>query len=142
MVLMLGAPVAFLITKQLTAPKASDAPRSPAERTPKSNLRKLPTSKESAITPEPAPTTREGPPPTEIVRPLPLFSVISSPSGAIVEVDGGFVGTTPLVLRHAIEERPYRVVVRKEGYEAWEEEVRPARPSGAISLTVRLVPER
>lgn len=67
-----------------------------------------------------------------------LISVVSQPSGASVEIDGGFVGTTPLVLPHALEDREYRVKVLKDGYAPWEQKVRPDPEKGSMSVMATL----
>lgn len=79
-------------------------------------------------------------PPAE--KPLSLVSVLSQPSGASVEIDGGYLGDTPLVQRHKLHlGQRYQVVVRKKGYEEWQEEVQVDPQTGSLSLSVSLVKE-
>lgn len=63
------------------------------------------------------------PPPA--AKPIQLLSVISQPSGATVELDGGYIGRTPLVLKHQFEKSQYKVTILQEGYERWEKMVSP-----------------
>ena len=72
-------------------------------------------------------------------KPVPLLTVMSTPAGATVELDGGFVGKTPLVIRHSL--RPnQRVVVRvlADGYEPWTQEVQVDAQTGAVSVMAEL----
>lgn len=71
-------------------------------------------------------------------RPIGLLTVMSQPSGAAVEVDGGYVGTTPLVHRHRFERRAYVVRVLADGYLPWERHVFADLQTGSISLTAVL----
>jgi hypothetical protein len=73
-------------------------------------------------------------------RALELLSVTSQPSGAAVEVDGGYVGKTPLVLRHSFERRAHRLRVLAEGHLPWERLVEPDPRLGTISVTAILEP--
>ena len=59
--------------------------------------------------------------------------------GASVDIDGAYVGDTPVVLRSPLERRAYRVAVRAEGYVAWEERVRPR--DGRLTVTAKLRPK-
>jgi hypothetical protein len=75
------------------------------------------------------------------VKPLRLLTVMSSPPGASVEVDGGFVGRTPLVMPHQL--LPGAVVtvrVLADGYAPWERPVVVDPRSGALSVSATLEP--
>ena len=67
-------------------------------------------------------------------KPVRLLSVISTPSGATVEMDGGYIGQTPLVMKHDFKMRYYQLTVLKEGYARWETRVRPNPDLGTINV--------
>jgi hypothetical protein len=67
--------------------------------------------------------------------------VISQPSGATVEIDGGVLGTTPLVLRRALDARSYRVEVSKDGFRTWTRTVSVDAENGSLSVVADLEPE-
>lgn len=71
-------------------------------------------------------------------RPLGLLTVNSRPSGATVELDGGYVGTTPLVLRHAFSQRPYTVTVMAEGHRRWQRSLEPDAKTQTITVMATL----
>jgi hypothetical protein len=71
-------------------------------------------------------------------RPLGLLTVNSKPSGATVELDGGYVGTTPLVLRHAFSQRPYQVTVMAEGHRRWQKSLEPDAKTQTITVMATL----
>lgn len=71
-------------------------------------------------------------------RPLGLLTVNSKPSGATVELDGGYVGTTPLVLRHAFSQRPYMVTVMAEGHRRWQRSLEPDVKTQTITVMATL----
>jgi hypothetical protein len=73
--------------------------------------------------------------------PVGLLSVLSKPSGATVELDGGYIGRTPLVLKHAFQNKPYRLTVRADGYLVWEKIMRPDRRLESISVMATLEPK-
>ncbi|MBI4820067.1 MAG: PEGA domain-containing protein [Deltaproteobacteria bacterium] len=69
----------------------------------------------------------------------PILSVISKPSGAAVEVDGGFVGSTPLVLKHTFPVgKVVHIVVQADGHQAWSKDVQ-VDETGALSAYAELV---
>ncbi len=70
-----------------------------------------------------------------------LLTVISTPSGATVELDGGFIGQTPVVIRHRFEPRVYRIAILRDGYRRWEKSVRPDPNRPSVSITAVLVEE-
>lgn len=72
--------------------------------------------------------------PAEKPKPVGLLSVLSKPSGATVELDGGYIGETPLVLRHRFEDRTYVLRILADGYEPWEKRVRPDPKLQSISV--------
>ena len=70
---------------------------------------------------------------------LGLVSVMSNPSGATVLIDGGYVGTTPLVLKHDLKpHKVYRITISAEGFEDWQRALRPK--NGSLSLVAQLSP--
>lgn len=74
------------------------------------------------------------------LKSLGLVSIMSNPSGAEVLIDGGYVGKTPLVLKHPVRRgQAYAVELEAEGYEPWSQSVR--AKSTSISLVVSLVPK-
>lgn len=64
----------------------------------------------------------------------PKISVVSTPDGADIEIDGSFVGNTP----SAVELPPgeHVVVVKKSGYKTWEQKLRVT--GGEIKLAAEL----
>jgi hypothetical protein len=52
----------------------------------------------------------------------PKISIASEPSGADIEIDGEFVGSTPSTL--TAKEGPISISIKKKGYVAWERKVR------------------
>jgi hypothetical protein len=61
-------------------------------------------------------------------------SVVSTPEGADIEIDGSFVGNTPSVVELAPGE--HVVIVKKSGYRAWERKLKVS--GGEIKLTAEL----
>lgn len=82
----------------------------------------------------PAPTPADPP----AIRPVFLISILSTPSGATVELDGGYIGKTPLVLRHPFEKTAYRVSIANQGYRTWSQEVNVDPQKGTLTVTVTL----
>lgn len=73
------------------------------------------------------------------VKSLGLVSIMSNPSGATVLIDGGYVGRTPLVLKHPVRRgQVYGVELVADGHQPWTQSVR--AKSTSISLVVQLVP--
>ena len=62
------------------------------------------------------------------------ISVISTPAGADIEVDGGFVGNTPSVIEVASGE--HAITVSKNGYKSWERKLK--ANGGNVNLNVEL----
>jgi hypothetical protein len=62
-----------------------------------------------------------------------LLTVLSKPSGAAVEIDGGYVGDTPLVRRHEFQHRGYQIRVLANGYHPWEQT---AYPDDKLAINV------
>lgn len=91
--------------------------------------------------------TKAPPPPPPPTAPPPkatavgYLSVMSTPSGASVELDGGYVGKTPLVLRHDFDQRYYRVTILADGHEPWERNVRPDMETKSINVIATLAPK-
>ena len=96
-------------------------------------------------------TRRPTPPPVQTVldagapadaKPLGLLSVMSKPTGATIELDGGYIGKTPLVIRHQFQNRAYTIRILSDGYEPWEKSVRPSKGSGSITVLAELEPQQ
>jgi hypothetical protein len=64
----------------------------------------------------------------------PKISVVSTPEGADIEIDGSFVGNTPSVVELSAGE--HVVVVKKSGYKAWERKLKVT--GGDIKLSAEL----
>jgi hypothetical protein len=62
------------------------------------------------------------------------LSVVSNPTGADIEVDGGFVGNTPSTVDVPVGE--HTVTVSKDGYKSWERKLKAS--GGNVSLNVEL----
>lgn len=70
----------------------------------------------------PPPPPDAGPAPT---KPIGFLTVFSTPSGATVQLDGGYVGKTPLVLKHTFKDQVYELTILNEGYLPWTKSLRP-----------------
>jgi hypothetical protein len=110
----------------------------------KKEPRLVQTNHSSAPAPSAAPA--ENPPSAASGEPSPaerrLLTVLSRPSGASVEVDGGFVGKTPLVMPHTFEpNKSIHVVVQGEGYKRWEDDVT-VDASGTVNVMAVLEPAK
>ncbi|MBI2376816.1 MAG: PEGA domain-containing protein [Deltaproteobacteria bacterium] len=68
-----------------------------------------------------------------------ILSVMSKPSGAAVEINGDFVGSTPLVLKHEFQQgRVVHVVVQADGHQRWIKDVE-VDDTGSINVFAELV---
>jgi PEGA domain len=65
---------------------------------------------------------------------IPKVSVVSTPDGADIEIDGSFVGNTPSVVELTPGE--HIVIVKKSGYQPWERKLKVS--GGEIKLTAEL----
>src|SRR5258708_6092707 len=65
------------------------------------------------------------------------FDISSTPTGADIEVDGKFVGSTPSSV--TVSPGDHDVVVKKSGFAAWERKV--TASSGHVNLSAELAPE-
>jgi len=79
----------------------------------------------------PAPTSEA---PSSSSSLTPRVSVVSTPDGADIEIDGSFVGSTPSALNVAAGE--HSVVIKKSGYETWERKLKVT--GGDITLRAEL----
>ncbi len=61
------------------------------------------------------------------------LTVFSTPTGATVLLDGGYVGKTPLVLKHKFEDRIYELKLVRDAYLPWEKVVRPSGETKSIN---------
>ncbi len=73
-------------------------------------------------------------------KPIGLLTVLSRPSGATVEIDGGYVGRTPLVMHHEFQNRGYAIRVLADGFAPWEKTAFPDTKS-SISVIAELTKE-
>jgi hypothetical protein len=65
------------------------------------------------------------------------LSIASTPAGADIEVDGGFVGNTPSTIDVAAGE--HSITVSKNGYKSWERKLK--TNGGNVNLNVELEPQ-
>lgn len=70
------------------------------------------------------------------VQPGAEMLIGSTPNGADIEVDGGFVGNTPSSIETSVGD--HVVVIRKKGFKDWERKVKVS--GGSISLSAELDP--
>jgi hypothetical protein len=66
-----------------------------------------------------------------------LVDIASTPSGADIEIDGKFVGSTPSSV--SVSPGDHEVTVKKSGFAAWDKKV--SVSTGHISLSAELIPE-
>lgn len=134
-----GALVAVLIAVWVFSgdDPAAEIPVTPQAQTPGMVAGAAP---QEANTPPPAvpatPTPPPAPPPSPVVvktKPPSFLTVFSTPTGATVQMDGGYVGKTPLVLKHTFEDRVYELTLLKEGYRPWKKSLRPDTERKSIS---------
>jgi len=134
-----GALVAALVAVWLLSSDdpAPQVPTSPQVQTPGMVAGAAP---QDANTPPPAapqtPTPPPAPPPSPVIvktKPPSFLTVFSTPTGATVQMDGGYVGKTPLVLKHTFEDRVYELTLLKEGYRPWKKSLRPDTERKSIS---------
>jgi len=62
--------------------------------------------------------------------------VISTPSGALVKIDGTGVGQTPL-MNHSLRAGKHQVEVVKEGYEPWTESISVGKRKARVDAQLR-----
>jgi hypothetical protein len=67
-----------------------------------------------------------------------VAEVISTPSGALVKIDGTGVGQTPL-MNHSLKAGKHQVEVVKEGYEPWAESITVGRRKARVDAQLRAV---
>jgi hypothetical protein len=71
---------------------------------------------------------------------VPMLSIMSTPLGAVVEVDGVVAGKTPLVIPTPFKDpRTLRIRLNLEGYRRWEQDVSPSE-AGHYVANARLEP--
>src|SRR5579871_180842 len=99
------------------APAAADKP-APAEKpAPDKPAPDKPAEKPAAEQPAAAAAPSEKPAPA---APSPILKVTSSPSGAVVLIDGKEVGTTPFSGKDVDPASPHTITIKKDGYETSE----------------------
>jgi hypothetical protein len=62
------------------------------------------------------------------------LSIASTPAGADIEVDGGFVGNTPSTIEVALGD--HTITVSKSGFKSWERKLKVT--GGSVNLTAEL----
>jgi hypothetical protein len=123
-VVMLGI-VGVALFFRLRAVQPEPAPLDPIARPdPKAEPRPLeeatpPPKPEPQPQPKPQAQVRPGPSTKTAPKPIGLVTIISQPSGALVELDGGYIGKTPLVLRTKLDKPSYQLTLTAEGYVPW-----------------------
>ncbi|MBK6684822.1 MAG: PEGA domain-containing protein [Deltaproteobacteria bacterium] len=104
---------------------------------------KSPPANPSDPTPPISPTVVEAPPPppdpTPVKAAIPMLTLLSSPSGAEVEINGQDQGKTPLIVPAPKDMDRLSVVLRMEGYKKWSGEMSP-NEAGHYSTSVKLEP--
>jgi hypothetical protein len=65
------------------------------------------------------------------------FVVSSNPAGADIEVDGGFVGSTPSTLE--LEPGEHQIAIKKKGFQAWTRKMKVT--GGSLNINADLDPE-
>lgn len=68
---------------------------------------------------------------------LTLVDIASTPSGADIEIDGKFIGSTPSSIR--LSPGDHEIAVKKSGFAVWDRKM--SVPSGHINLSPELAPE-
>lgn len=104
--------------------------------------------------PSPRPTPTEAPPPPPATdrrrsprkaeaqtspAAIPMLSIVSTPSGAIVDIDGVVYGRTPLIMPSPRKETALSVTLKKPGHKT-HTEVLTRNEGGHFSLNVSLKP--
>lgn len=106
----------------------------PPKRTETSRPTELPKPVEAIAQPqEPQPQ----PPPEKVS----MLTVMSRPLGATVELDDGYVGKTPLVLKHPLNRNDYKITVMLDGYKKWSTQAYVDKVSGTLNVMAVLEAE-
>ncbi len=116
--------------RESTAAEAATEVRKSAPTPPSAQA---PAVREQSIRSEPSPAPQPAP--------APVVSVVSTPPGAMVQLDGVVYGETPLILPAPSEESALEVVLRMDGYQTYEGLLE-AGGAGHFSLNVKLQPRR
>ena len=67
-----------------------------------------------------------------------LVDITSTPSGADIEIDGKFIGSTPSSIK--LSTGDHEIVVKKDGFAVWDRKM--SVPSGHINLSAELAPAK
>lgn len=98
---------------------------------------------EPVAPPPTSPMVVEAPPPapdpTPVKAAIPMLTLLSSPSGAAVEINGQDQGKTPLIVPAPKDLDRLSVTLRLEGYKKWSGEMAP-NEAGHYSTSVKLEP--
>lgn len=70
-----------------------------------------------------------------------MLTVMSRPLGATVELDDGYVGKTPLVLKHPLNRNDYKVTVMLDGYKKWTQQAYVDKVTGTLNVMAVLESE-
>ncbi|MGO9094437.1 MAG: PEGA domain-containing protein [Bryobacteraceae bacterium] len=97
---------------------------------------RLDPAKLSAVSPAPSAPASSSPAASAATPAQVSLTVASTPAGADIEIDGGFVGNTPSTI--TVGSGGHDVVVRKKGFAAWTKKINVA--DGRVSLTADLQP--
>lgn len=71
----------------------------------------------------------------------PMVSIVSTPPGAMIEIDGTVYGKTPLIMPSPAHASHLRVKLRLDQYQSWEEIVQP-NAAGHFNVNISLKPVR
>lgn len=129
------------------APTGKDPVPPPSEQSPAS-ARARPEGAESGPAPS-GPRSRTGRPPprgqSEAPAPkktaTPMLSVVTVPSGALVEVDGVIYGRSPLIMPSPVDRTRFSISLKLDDHQTWSREVRP-NEAGHFNVNVKLEPFR
>jgi serine/threonine protein kinase len=89
----------------------------------------------------PAPVKQAAVPAPAAAKGLALITIISQPSGATVELNGGYVGKTPLIMRTKLDKQTYSVTITADGHHPWTREVYVDREKNTLNVSAILEPE-
>jgi PEGA domain-containing protein len=89
----------------------------------------------------PQPSADAETPKTPTKTKTPMVSIVSTPPGAIVEIDGILYGKTPVIMPSPVQTSALKVKLQLGGYKKWEELLTP-NESGHYNANVQLRPIR
>jgi serine/threonine-protein kinase len=95
---------------------------------------------QTVVLSESAPTSELKIPLSKAAPVMGVAEVLSTPSGALVKVDGAGVGQTPL-LNHPLKAGKHVLEVVKEGYEPWSESITVGKRKARVDAQLRAIPK-